>query len=181
MDIRFDTRKAKDYGNRIAKVAEKEAAKVAPTPFSLDYEIEEKDVINELVKRYNLSLTEEVIKGRKFSCVGELLDVVAPLMHRETFLLIAYIRLNIKYGSNYIEFTEKELCGFMGLQRDKVYDAINEAVKFKVIVKTTRKSIYVVNHNMIFKGVFKDFYYTYINKYIEPCKLNKDGKVVLER
>lgn len=181
MRYNFETKATKEYAAKLSKYAEEDAYKVAPTPFSFDYELEEVDVIKELVSRYKLNLVEEVIKGRKFSCIGEALDLITPILHRETLLLSAYIRINIKYNSNYIELTEKNLISFMGLQRDKVYDAINEAIKYKIIAKTTRKSIYVVNHNMIFKGKFKEFYNTYIGKYGKPCNLDVNGKVVLER
>lgn len=52
---------------------------------------------------------------------------------------------------------------------------------FDVIKATTRKSVYVINHNIIFKGSIGDFIKEY-NKYYENIDVivNDKGKVVLE-
>lgn len=52
---------------------------------------------------------------------------------------------------------------------------------FDVIKATTRKSIYIVNHNIIFKGSIGDFIKEY-NKYYENIEviINDKGKVILE-
>lgn len=52
---------------------------------------------------------------------------------------------------------------------------------FDVIKATTRKSVYIINHNIIFKGSIGDFIKEY-NKYYENVDVivNDKGKVVLE-
>lgn len=54
-------------------------------------------------------------------------------------------------------------------------------INFDVIKATTRKSVYVINHNIIFKGSIGDFIKEY-NKYYENIDVivNDKGKVVLE-
>lgn len=57
----------------------------------------------------------------------------------------------------------------------------NVLYNFDVIKATTRKSVYVINHNIIFKGSIGDFIKEY-NKYYENIDVivNDKGKVVLE-
>ena len=57
-----------------------------------------------------------------------------------------------------------------------LYDYINH----KIIARTTRKSIYVVNHNMIFKGNLGEFIAKYKIKYPDGCKVDSNGKIILE-
>lgn len=51
---------------------------------------------------------------------------------------------------------------------------------FDVIKATTRKSVYIINHNIIFKGSIGDFIKEY-NKYYENVDviINEKGKVIL--
>ena len=58
---------------------------------------------------------------------------------------------------------------------------LNILYNFDVIKATTRKSVYVINHNIIFKGSIGDFIKEY-NKYYENIDVivNDKGKVVLE-
>lgn len=61
------------------------------------------------------------------------------------------------------------------------YNGLNVLYNFDVIKATTRKSVYVINHNIIFKGSIGDFIKEY-NKYYENIDVivNDKGKVVLE-
>lgn len=179
MTYKFETKATKEFAAKVAKQAEKEAINIMPTSFPLDYEIESKELFNELVRSYQVNLTIDVVKGFNFTMAGNIFDLIAPKLRRETFLLASYIRLNILYNSNFIEITEKDYMGYTGLSRDKFYDAINDAINNKIISKTTRKSIYIVNHNMIFKGRIKDFITAYKIKYSDGCKVDNKGKIIL--
>ena len=61
------------------------------------------------------------------------------------------------------------------------YNGLNVLYNFDVIKATTRKSVYVINHNIIFKGSIGDFIKEY-NKYYENIDVivNDKGKFVLE-
>ena len=45
MRYSFETKANKIYANKVASYAEEDAAKIIPTKFSLDIEIEEKEII----------------------------------------------------------------------------------------------------------------------------------------
>lgn len=181
MRYNFETKANKVYANKVANQAEEDASKIVPTKFSLDVEVEEKEIFNSIVNNYQLSINKTCTKGVKYSIAGELFDIIAPLLRRDTLLLASYIRINIAYNGNYVEITEKDFIGFSGLQKDCFYNAINDAIKNKIISKTTRKSIYVVNHNMIFKGNLSEFIVKYKIKYPNGCKVDSNGKIILER
>lgn len=166
---------------KVDKKAEEDFVKILPTDFSLDMEIEEKEIFNSIVNNYQLNLNKTTVKGLKYAIDGQIFDLISPILSRETLLLASLIRINIVYNSNFVVISEKDYIGFAGLQRDKFYDAINEAIKNKIIKRTTRKSIYIVNHNMIFKGNLSEFIVKYRIKYSEPCKLTPDGKIIINR
>ena len=65
------------------------------------------------------------------------------------------------------------------LQKTSFYNAIADAIANKLIAKTTRKSIYVVNHNMIFKGNLGEFIAKYKIKYPNGAKVDSFGKILL--
>ena len=179
MKYSFETKANKAYAEKVSKVAEEDASKIVPTNFSLDIEIEEKEILNTIANNYQLSLNKTCTKGVKYSIAGELFDIIAPLLKRETLLLASYIRINIIYNGNYVEITEKDFIGYAGLQRNCFYNAINDAINNKLIARTTRKSIYVVNHNMIFKGNLGEFIAKYKIKYPEGAKVDANGKILL--
>lgn len=169
MRYSFETKANKIYANKVASYAEEDAAKIIPTKFSLDVEIEEKEILN-----------KSCTKGVKYSIAGELFDLIAYKLRRDTLLLASYIRLNIIYNGNYVEITEKDFMQFSGLQKNCFYNAIEDAINNKIIARTTRKSIYVVNHNMIFKGNLGEFIAKYKIKYPDGCKVDSNGKIILE-
>ena len=49
----------------------------------------------------------------------------------------------------------------------------------KLLARTTKKSIYVVNHNIIFKGKLEKFIEIYKEKFPNPCELDSKGKVII--
>lgn len=95
---------------------------------------------------------------------------------------------NMKYfdkGANtiVIKFTEKDIIDeySISISVETFYNGLNILYNFDVIKVTTRKSVYTINHNIIFKGSIGDFIKEY-NKYYENVDviINDKGKVVLE-
>lgn len=180
MRYSFETKANKIYANKVASYAEEDGAKIIPTKFSLDIEVEEKEILNSIVNNYQVYINKSCTKGIKYSITGELFDLIAYKLRRDTLLLASYIRLNIIYNGNYVEITEKDFMQFSGLQKNCFYNAIGDAINNKIIARTTRKSIYVVNHNMIFKGNLGEFIAKYKIKYPDGCKVDSNGKIILE-
>lgn len=92
-----------------------------------------------------------------------------------------FATINIDFNSNVIKFTEKDIIDEYSISVETFYNGLNVLYNFDVIKATTRKSVYVINHNIIFKGSIGDFIKEY-NKYYENIDVivNDKGKVVLE-
>nr|UVM97830.1 MAG: hypothetical protein [Bacteriophage sp.] len=59
---------------------------------------------------------------------------------------------------------------------------IVEAEAARIIRRTTKQSIYVVNHEMIFKSSYSDFIKVYLDIYKEVgIMLDSDGRVILDK
>ena len=87
---------------------------------------------------------------------------------------------NIDFNSNVIKFTEKDIIDEYSISVETFYNGLNVLYNFDVIKATTRKSVYIINHNIIFKGSIGDFIKEY-NKYYENVDviINDKGKVIL--
>lgn len=77
MRYSFETKANKIYANKVASYAEEDAAKIIPTKFSLDVEIEEKEILNSIVNNYQVYINKSCTKGVKYSIAGELFDLIA--------------------------------------------------------------------------------------------------------
>ena len=80
--------------------------------------------------------------------------------------IFIHICKNIDFNSNVIKFTEKDIIDEYSISVETFYNGLNVLYNFDVIKATTRKSVYVINHNIIFKGSIGDFIKEY-NKYYE--------------
>lgn len=95
--------------------------------------------------------------------------------------LICYIAKTIKFNSNKIILKEndetKKICSFIHLHR-----YIKELEANNIIRRTTKQSVYVVNHEMIFKGSYSDFIKVYLDIYKEVgIILDANGRVILDK
>lgn len=107
-------------------------------------------------------------------------------------LIIAYILKNIQLYGNYVEISEKEFVNWSGISTRSFYNAINALLRpavphpcagdnLALLAATTKKSIYVVNHNFIFRGNYDEFVTLYELKFPNGCKLDSKGRVIIER
>lgn len=68
-----------------------------------------------------------------------------------------HICKNIDFNSNVIKFTEKDIIDEYSISVETFYNGLNILYNLDVIKATTRKSVYIINHNIIFKGSIGDF------------------------
>ena len=89
-----------------------------------------------------------------------------------------FVTINIDFNSNVIKFTEKDIIDEYIISVETFYNGLNVLYNFNVIKATTRKSVYIINHNIIFKGSIGDFIKEY-NKYYENIDVivNDKGKL----
>lgn len=188
----FETKATKKYTEIVAKRASKAAKNVLPTPFSIDYDEVEKAVLIFIGDDNPYRATKSSIKNRKYTAVSNAFAALTPILSRGAMLIAFYIMNNIDFNSNIININEKEFCAFSGLKHTAYSDALTELLRpeldyrcagddVKLLARTTRQGIFIVNHNFIFKGSIEVFYNILNDKYPNGCKLDSKGKVIIER
>lgn len=163
---RFNTKLIKKFVDaqkeRIAEVA----SNIAPTVYDTNI-------------TYNINKLG--IKGRDYVGVAmEILDK-ERYFNEATLHLFNYICRNLAYMSNVIEFTESAITEYYGISPHTFYKALQTLYTANVIKPTTRKSVYIVNHNYIFRGNYTEFIQLYKEMYSDKdIIVNEDGKIVLD-
>lgn len=129
---------------------------------------------------FNTKLSKLIARRKVIETRKRLNKIVqSPFEINNTIFI--HICKNIDFNSNVIKFTEKDIIDEYSISVETFYNGLNVLYNFDVIKATTRKSVYVINHNIIFKGSIGDFIKEY-NKYYENIDVivNDKGKVVLE-
>lgn len=172
-------------------------SKISPTPFPLDFEEVEKTItltMNDTDKEYDLHSTSKNIKVGKFCIVLQTLGSVAPMWISKcptAALLIMYIIRHLEMSTNAVEIPEKEFCIYANCSRQSFYNALDAVVRpecnhpcagdnMALLARTNRKSIYVVNHNFIYRGNYDEFVTIYEQKFPDVCKLDSKGRVIID-
>lgn len=186
----FETKALKAYSEQYAKKAELAAKDIVPTPFPMEYEYAEKDVYQQLEELDLEVHAKKTSIKKKFSIVTDLYATLLPTWNWPAALIAGYIINNLEYNSNIIKITEEDFKTYSGMSKNSFYEGINSIIRpecphicagdaAKLIARTTKKSIYVVNHNIIFKGKLERFIEMYKEKFPNPCELDSRGKVVI--
>ena len=89
--------------------------------------------------------------------------------------------VEVKSKYNVIEFTESAITEYYGIKSHTFYKALQTLYTANVIKPTTRKSVYIVNHNYIFRGNYTEFIQLYKEMYSDKDVIvNEDGKIILD-
>lgn len=92
------------------------------------------------------------------------------------------IARNLVWGSNVIIINLKELSKDKECSLRSLTSAIEFACQNRIIARTDKKNVYIINHNALFYGRYKDFvadYKRYYGDNTHPDFVN--GKVVLSK
>ena len=163
---RFNTKLIKKFVDaqkeRIAEVV----SNIAPTIYDTNKTVEVMDTMQVIsITNTTYNINKLGIKGRDYVGVAmEILDK-ERYFNEATLHLFNYICRNLAYMSNVIEFTESAITEYYGISTHTFYKALQTLYTTNVIKPTTRKSVYIVNHNYIFRGSMTDFIKIYHDKY----------------
>lgn len=186
----FETKALKSYADSYVNKVKLAAKDIAPTPFPMEYEFTKKDVYQQLEELdLEVHAKKNIIK-KKFSIVTDLYATLLPTWNWPAAIIAGYIIQNLEYNSNIIKITEEDFKTYSGMSVRSFYEGLSAIVRnespyicagdsLKLIARTTRKSIYIVNHNIIFKGKLEKFIEIYKEKFPNPCELDSRGKVVI--
>lgn len=153
---------------RAIKVANKkrdelltEYLKVVPTCFKLP------DVIKKIIP-INAFYAEikHSVKGRIFYTCNQNYFVNNKIMLSSLAnWLINYICYIIDFDSNVVRLNVDDISLLINKKPRTIYDAIQELDDVDIIKKTDMNKLYVINHNIIFKGDMELFLYNYYDLY----------------
>lgn len=194
----FETKANKRVKEIIADKSTNKVENIIATPFTIDPEYVDKHITikfesNTKEKEF-ISIAEQLKLGNYCICMQSIGDMFPYWQNKSVYvnLIIAYILKNIQLYGNYVEILEKEFVNWSGISTRSFYNAINallrpavpypcEGDNFALLAATTKKSIYVVNHNFIFRGNYDEFVTLYELKFPNGCKLDSKGRVIIER
>jgi hypothetical protein len=194
----FETKANKRVKEIIADKSTNKVENIIATPFTIDPEYVDKHITikfesNTKEKEF-ISTAKQVKLGNYCICMQSIGDMFPYWQNKSVYanLIIAYILKNIQLYGNYVEIPEKEFVNWSGISARSFYNAINALLRpalpypcagdnLALLAATTKKSIYVVNHNFIFRGNYDEFVTLYELKFPNGCKLDSKGRVIIER
>lgn len=193
----FETKANKRVKEIIADKSTNKVENIIATPFTIDPEYVDKHITikfesNTKEKEF-ISTAKQVKLGNYCICMQSIGDMFPYWQNKSVYanLIIAYILKNIQSYGNYVEISEKEFVNWSGISARSFYNAINALLRpalpypcagdnLALLAATTKKSIYVVNHNFIFRGNYDEFVTLYELKFPNGCKLDSKGRVIIE-
>lgn len=198
LQFSFETKANKRVKEIIADKSTNKVENIIATPFTIDPEYVDKHITikfesNTKEKEF-ISTAKQVKLGNYCICMQSIGDMFPYWQNKSVYanLIIAYILKNIQLYGNYVEISEKEFVNWSGISTRSFYNAINALLRpavphpcagdnLALLAATTKKSIYVVNHNFIFRGNYDEFVTLYELKFPNGCKLDSKGRVIIER
>lgn len=179
--ISWNTKAVKRVRDSFSEKAIKIVENIGPTIFDTDIKFEDKPITSLFsIINTNYHISKTTIVGKQYVMLGDELFHHKHLLTRNAQILIDYICINIGWCSNAIKFTMEDVMLFHKMDDHGYYNALDELININLLRKTTRKSIYIINHNYIFKGSLADFVQIYTIAYPNPAKVNADGKIIIE-
>lgn len=194
----FETKAVQKAKELIAAKSCRKLENIIATPFIIDSEYVDKHITikfeNNVKEKEFTSTTKQVKLGNYCICMQSIGDMFPYWQNKSNYigLIIGYILKHIQLYGNYVEIPEKEFVNYANVRRERFYEALNALLRpavphpcagdnLALLAATTKKSIYVVNHNFIFRGNYDKFVTLYELKFPNGCKLDSKGRVIIER
>ena len=131
---------------------------IVPSPFIIDRTKVQYQTYDDII---NKIITKEYYLNREFACVENYFATIIDNLSSSGIRILCKVIGLLQLNKNYIYLPTKVLEVLCKLDVKSVVKGINELITNKVLARTNRKGIYVINHNIIFKGDYKKFEETY--------------------
>lgn len=171
----------KAYINAGIQECKKKIDKILPSPFFYEPEFKDMEILKDDIKRMKVFRGFYVKSGYtqiSFNCLS-IIDKLAD--NPNLIRLIGYIATNIDYDSNKIVLSsnDKDIIRIIKVSNNfsRYIDKLEE---FNIIARTNKRGVYVVNHNMIFKGTYTTFVDDYLKIYPNANIVIDDNKVIIK-
>lgn len=131
---------------------------IVPSPFIMDrikiqYQTYD-DIINKII-------TKEYYLNREFACVENYFATIIDNLSSSGIRILCKVIGLLQLNKNYIYLPTKVLEVLCKMDVKSIVKGINELITNRIFARTNRKAIYIINHNIIFKGDYKKFEETY--------------------
>ena len=150
-------------------------SEILPSPFFGEVpNKKEFDIVSDEATRTRV--TRSFYERGKYSQYTEKCDIAVIYLINDlaAVKLIHYISSNLKPNSNKIIINPHDDVIKLITKSDRYFRTCRNILeKYDIIKRTDKSNIYVVNHNMIFKGIYSDFIDIYKDNY-------EGGKVVID-
>ncbi|UVM90256.1 MAG: RNA polymerase [Bacteriophage sp.] len=154
--MEFNTKLSKLIARRKVIETRKRLNKIVQSPFEINNTLKtvyQNNVVDNN-KKYIITRQDYC---RNFVTIN--IDFISNMKYFDKGANTIFIHIckNIDFNSNVIKFTEKDIIDEYSISVETFYNGLNILYNFDVIKATTRKSVYIINHNIIFKGSIGDF------------------------
>ena len=194
----LETRANKKLTEILARKSSDKSKNIIATPFIIDPKYVDKYITLKLdnnTKEKEFYSTSKQVKLNNYCVCLQSLGKMLPLWQAKSncsALIIGYIIQNLQLYGNYIEIKESEFIQYAGVGKTSFYEGLNALLRpsvnyscagdnFALLAATNRRSIYVVNHNYIFRGNYDEFVTLYELKFPNGCKLDSKGRVIIDK
>lgn len=177
--FRFDKKLSREVYNKRSKRMIDDIDSVAPSPFYYDYTIDYKEKMNEIYGDYMVALNKKSISREAFITKSQSLSFIQTKLGKPACNLLGVIELKLQYNTNFVIVTEQDFVEFAGYSKPVFYEALKELVANHILALTNKRSFYIINHNLLFKGELAKFIANYKDKYVTAVPLDEHGKVII--
>lgn len=150
--------RAKAKKRRYEKI-DKDIDKIYPTI----YEVKAPDIMDgEPDYEKKLKMIKANIAGRRFCCFDYNYALRNDInISKSSYELLWYIISIIEFNSNAVKFTKEEAAKQLNVSISTIDNCIEDLCDNDIICKTDIRSMFIINHNVIFKGNLVDFMILY--------------------
>lgn len=144
--------------------------KIAPTPF---------DVNNNYVGKSIANRNKGYDKIRYYDISNILISLIKDATGTQLKTLF-YVINNLEWNSNIIYLDYDVIANELNVGHRAIIDAIAFLCNNSIVCRTDIKGVFVVNHNLVFRGNIEQFYKTYVAFYHDKL-IVVSNKVILNK
>lgn len=144
--------------------------KIAPTPF---------DVNNNYVGKSIANRNKGYDKIRYYDISNILISLIKDATGTQLKTLF-YVINNLEWNSNIVYLDYDVIANELNVGHRAIIDAIAFLCNNSIVCRTDIKGLFVVNHNLVFRGNIEQFYKTYVAFYHDKL-IVVSNKVILNK
>lgn len=172
---------AKAYINAGIEERKKKVNKILPSPFFYEPEFKDIEILKDDIKKMKI-FKGFYMKSQYVQISINCLDIIDELADNPNIIrFIKYIANNIEFESNKIVLSSTNADILKIIKAGNNFSRyIDKLEKYHIIARTNKRGVYVVNHNMIFKGTYTTFVDDYMKIYPNINITIDDNKVIIK-